>query len=74
MINEPGKTLRARKKSQKRALHGSLRTHNQRPMNDVADTMTQNEVLMDELDGDIKTNEVLRGMSSHHLSDKRQIK
>jgi len=74
MVNETGKSLRARKKNQKRTLHGSLRFHNQRPVDDLANTMTRNDVLMDELDGDIKTNEVLRGMSSQHLSDKRQIK
>ena len=74
MVNETGKSLRARKKSQKRTLHGSLRYHNQRPVDDLASTMSRNDVLMDELDGDIKTNEVLREMSSQHLSDKRQIK
>jgi hypothetical protein len=60
LLQVTGKSLRARKKSQKRTLHGTLRFYNQRPVDDLASTMTRNDVLMDELDGDIKTNEVLR--------------
>lgn len=74
LVSDTGKSIRARRKSQKTALHGSLRGYPHRPTNDLTDSMARNEELMDELDGDIRTNEVLRGMSSHHLSDKRQIK
>ncbi|VDI37913.1 Hypothetical predicted protein [Mytilus galloprovincialis] len=76
LVSDTGKSIRARRKSQKTALHGSLRgfPHTHRPTNDLTNSMARNEELMDELDGDIRTNEVLRGMSSHHLTDKRQIK
>ncbi|XP_063445528.1 transmembrane channel-like protein 7 isoform X2 [Mytilus trossulus] len=76
LVSDTGKSIRARRKSQKTPLHGSLRgfPHTHRPTNDLTNSMARNEELMDELDGDIRTNEVLRGMSSHHLTDKRQIK
>ncbi|XP_069123591.1 transmembrane channel-like protein 7 isoform X2 [Argopecten irradians] len=60
-----------RKKSKKKSFHGTVR--GVQDYNDLAASLSRDPVLMDEIDGETRTNEMLRDMAVR-LSDKKEIR